>query len=181
LKAKIILLFAVLLVLVGSALAAPISVISNVVDDQTVVVPAQPVEIGGGGGHYYMMSTGLNSAGALSANAPLIAGTPYLMAFNVTNPNNYTVSGTFYINFTMENSSIAFSNITIYAAPNNELLITKLSEGPYLLVRVQPEFMPDGSSPGIYFIQPGFNINLVQIEVIYNAPATYDYIAYFGQ
>jgi len=174
LKPKLLLLVA-LFALVSVAVAQPTGLISNVLQAQTQVVPAQPVTIGGGGG------SGGNpkNTGAFIAPASCVAGSPFNITLSASNPNNYTVMGTLYINFSYSTASpLATSAISVSSSnPTVELYVLE-SASPATnstLFHVFPV-----SSSDKFMIAPGTTTDLVALTVDFSTAGNYTWTIWIG-
>jgi hypothetical protein len=158
---------------ISLATALPTGLISNVLQAQTQVVPAQPVTIGGGaGGNPKSTSTFL-------APASCVAGSPFNITLTASNPNNYTVMGTLYMNFSISTPSpISASAIIVSSAnPAMELYVVG-SASPATnstLFHIYPVSASDK-----FLILPGATKDLVDLTVDFSTAGNYTWTIWIG-
>ena len=171
-----LLLLAALFALVSVAVAQPTGLISNVLQAQTQVVPAQPVTIGGGvGGN----PGNPKSASTFLAPASCVAGSPFNITLTASNPNNYTVAGTLYMNFSISTPSpFSASAITVSSAnPAIELYVlgSASSATNSTLFHVYPVSASDK-----FLIAPGTTTDLVALTVDFSTAGSYTWTIWIG-
>ena len=172
-KAKFLLLVT-LLAFVSLAVAQPSGLISNVLQAQTQVVPAQLVTIGGGGGGGNPKSTS-----AFLAPTSCVAGSPFNITLSTSNPNNYTVMGTLYINFSYSTATpLAASAISVSSSNPAVELYSLESASPTTnstLFHVFPL-----SSSDKFMIAPGTTTDLVALTVDFSTAGSYTWTIWIG-
>lgn len=167
-KGKLLFLLLLSVALISSVSATGNTLISDIKQGQTEVKPSQTISIGGG-------------TPALILSDVMTAGTPFQVSINITNPNDYAVAGTLWINFTKTAPSteyLAPADILIYT-PNGDVTLTvnKYNLGMscfYLYFHIMPT-----TAPYLFIIQPGLNINLTHFSLLFNAPGTYSWTMWF--
>jgi hypothetical protein len=148
--------------------------ISNVLQAQTQVTLGQPVLIGGGGASNPKANTLI---GAMITPSTCLAGSTFNVTFNVNNPNNYTVMGTLYINFSC--TSLISSSTVYVCSSNPAILLYTLQSTSTATNSTLFHVFPDSASHE-FVMPPGITDNLVNLAVQLNTPGNYTWTVWMG-
>jgi len=148
------LLFALACLLIGITFAQTWNIISNVHEDQTLVVPSLPVTVG-------------PHPAAVAALKNAVVGRPFLFPIDVFNPNNDTASGRLMVNFTK--LGIVPSDVHIYCDASGRCCVPYFQGvyGQTLVYIIQP---PDTT---YISYSSGLNTNVTILVMQYNTLGTY--------
>jgi hypothetical protein len=158
-KSYIVFLFiAASLMLLSTVQATATTIISNIYESQTAVVPNQSLSVSPDNG----------SSGISTIPKETYVGTPVQVGIDVKNPNNVAIIANFMLNITR--LGITSNDVTVYdPAPNQQVIV----EGPYsdqtLVFLIE---MNDGLGFTLY---PGQAKNVTTIYVEYYIAGDYIY------